>query len=385
MRAALAPRVEGARALAYNRVPWESSINTSTDPPPSAAAWSSSRRTFDYAALARRLLEIEELESSPGFWGDPEKSRKLIAEKKLARGVVEPIREAEHALDEVATYVELGAEGGAEEVVGEIQALLAKADGIAAALDFRLMLGGPNDPASAFVMISAGAGGVDSCDWAGMLLRMYVRWAESKGFDVEHIEVVEESEGGIKNATIRVGGDYAFGYLKAETGVHRLVRISPFDSQARRHTAFASVEVTPELEDEAGVEVREEDLQIDTMRAGGAGGQHVNKTESAVRMTHIPTGLVVRCQSERSQHKNRAMALKLLKAKIVAMREAARDEQMAKLYGAKGEIAFGSQIRSYVLHPYQMVKDHRTGVETANIQAVLDGGLDAFIEAYLRG
>jgi peptide chain release factor 2 len=246
------------------------------------------------------------------------------------------------------------------------------------------MLGGPNDAASAFLQVSPGAGGVDSCVWAAMLLRMYTRWAEDKGFRVEEVELIEEPEGGIRGATIRVAGDYAFGWLKAETGVHRLVRISPFDAQARRHTAFAAVEVTPELEDDVDIEIREEDLEIDTMRAGGAGGQHVNKTESAVRMKHIPTGVVVRCQSQRSQHKNRAMALQLLKAKLVAMREAERDAELSKLYGDRGEIAFGSQIRSYVLHPYQMVKDHRTDVQTGNIQAVLDGDLDEFMAEYLR-
>lgn len=232
--------------------------------------------------------------------------------------------------------------------------------------------------------VNAGAGGTEACDWAAMLLRMYTLWAESKGYTVTWLDQLQGEEAGIKNATILIKGDYAYGYLKAESGVHRLVRISPFDSNKRRHTSFASIDVLPELPEEIKIDIKEADLKIDTYRAGGKGGQHVNKTDSAVRITHIPTGIVTQCQNERSQFKNKSMAMKLLRAKLYERERQKKAKETENAYDSKKDIEWGSQIRSYVLHPYKMVKDHRTGFETGNAQAVLDGELDNFIEAYLK-
>lgn len=252
-------------------------------------------------------------------------------------------------------------------------------------LEFKTLLGGETDPNSAIMSVNAGAGGTEACDWAGMLLRMYTMWAESKGYQITWIDQLPGEEAGIKNATILVRGDYAYGYLKSESGVHRLVRISPFDSNKRRHTSFASIDVIPEISDEIRIDIKESDLKIDTFRAGGKGGQHVNKTDSAVRITHLPTGIITQCQNERSQFKNKEMAVKLLKAKLYEMQMRKKAKETENAYIAKKDIEWGSQIRSYVLHPYKMVKDHRTGFEVGNADAVLDGKLDGFIEAYLKG
>jgi len=251
------------------------------------------------------------------------------------------------------------------------------------AAEFKRMLGGENDRNNAIVSIHSGAGGTEAQDWAEMLLRMYLRWAERKGFVTEIIDYLPGEEAGVKSTTFTVNGEYAYGYLKAESGIHRLVRISPFDAGKRRHTSFASVFVYPEIQEDIVVEIDEEDLRIDTFRSSGAGGQHVNKTDSAVRITHLPTGIVVQCQNERSQHKNRAMAMKVLKARLYELKKREQEEKMEQLHSTKKDIAWGSQIRSYILQPYRLVKDHRTNLEMGDVDAVLDGDLDGFIQAYL--
>ena len=315
------------------------------------------------------------------FWNDKTKAKETVDELKRLKATIEPWAGLGKGVDDAAEMAEL-AEGDADKA--EVEKAVADLEKKGEHLEFQLMMSGPHDASNAIVSINPGAGGIESCDWAQMLVRMYTRWAERSGFAIETIELVPNDEGGIKTASFAVRGPYAYGYLRSEIGVHRLVRISPFDAQKRRHTSFAAVDVLPEFEEELEIEIEEKDLRIETYRSGGAGGQHVNKTESAVRITHVPTGVVAACQNERSQHRNRAMAMKMLKGKLFRLQELERDAEMKKLYGEKGEIAFGSQIRNYVLQPYQLVKDVRTEHETASVDAVLEGALDPFIEAYLR-
>jgi len=321
--------------------------------------------------------------SQPGFWDDAEAAQKLMAQKKLCVGVLEPIDRIRKLIEDAGVLVELG-QDDPQSVEADLVDTEQKIQAAIEALEFQLMLGGEHDSKNAIVSLQPGAGGVDANDWAEMLLRMYVKWAPRHGYEVEEMDFQSAEEAGIKNATIRVKGPFAYGRLKAEQGVHRLVRISPFDGQARRQTSFASVEVVPEFEDDVEVDIRKEDLKVDTYRSSGAGGQHVNKTESAIRITHIPTGIVVACQAERSQHKNRESAMKTLKGKLYQLEMSKREAELAKFYGDRGSISWGNQIRSYVLQPYQMCKDLRTDYETSDVQGVLDGHLDKFIEAYLK-
>jgi peptide chain release factor 2 len=319
-----------------------------------------------------------------GFWNDQESARSTVAELKRLKSRLDPVVKLEQKLDELDLMVQLVGDEPTAENVAEAEALGAGVADAMNKLEFAVMLDGEYDVRSAYLSVQAGAGGTESCDWAAMLLRMYVRWAEREGYEVELIDRQEGEEAGIKSATVLVKGDWAYGYLKAEVGVHRLVRLSPFDAQNRRQTSFAAVEASPEVDDAEAIEIRPEDLRVDTYRSGGAGGQHVNKTDSAIRLTHLPTGIVVACQTERSQHKNRNTAMKMLAAKLIARAEAEQQAKLAGLQGEQTEIGWGRQIRSYVLHPYQMVKDHRTDHETGNTTAVLDGDIQEFIETYLR-
>lgn len=321
--------------------------------------------------------------TQPGFWDDQERAQKVVQQKKLCAQVVEPIDRLSQVIEDGQVLIEMGEDDPAA-VEADLKAAKVTLDEGLDALEFQLMLGGPHDVSNAIVTLQPGAGGVDASDFAEMMLRMYVKWAAKHDYDVLEMDMQRAEEAGIRNVTIMIKGPYAYGRMKAEQGVHRLVRISPFDGNARRQTSFASVEVVPEIEDDLSVEIRKEDLRVDTYRASGAGGQHVNKTESAIRLTHLPTGVVVSCQSERSQHKNRDSAMKALRSKLYQLEMAKREEELAKFYGDRGSISWGNQIRSYVLQPYQMCKDLRTEVETSDVAGVLDGALDPFIEGYLK-
>ncbi|MCA9707531.1 MAG: peptide chain release factor 2 [Myxococcales bacterium] len=342
------------------------------------------RRHLDYEGNREKLEELDAQAADPEFWGDAERAQAVVRQQSTIKKLIESIDEAGTAFDEGRDLYELAREEGDDDSVREAWEQLGAAEALVGRLEFRRMLSGAHDDSSAIISINAGAGGVDSQDWAEMLLRMYCRWGERMGFGVKILDVQEAEQAGIRSAEISIDGEYAYGYLRSEIGVHRLVRISPFDAQARRQTSFVSVMVLPDLGDEEiEIEVRPSDLREDTYRASGKGGQHVNKTDSAVRLTHLATGIVVACQAERSQHKNRATAMRMLKARLWALEEERRQAKVEALQGEKKSIEWGSQIRSYVLHPYQQVNDHRTSLKVSNVGAVLDGDLQSFIEAYL--
>jgi peptide chain release factor 2 len=326
--------------------------------------------------------------AAPEFWSNPAGAKAVIEQANAERAVLNPFRELEKAVEDVGVMLELAGDdaGSGDLAAAEVAAELDRAEKVFRQLEVRSLLSGRFDRHNAYLTLHAGAGGTEACDWADMLLRMYRRYGEARGFDVTVLDVLPGEEAGIKSATLAVAGEYAYGLLSAERGVHRLVRISPFDANHRRHTSFASLDVVAELdeEDDGEVEIRDADLKVDTYRSGGAGGQHVNKTDSAIRITHLPTGLIVACQSERSQHMNRAKAMKLLRARLYELRQDEKRKELEKFYGDKGEIAWGRQIRSYVLQPYTLVKDHRTDFQSGQVAAVLEGELDGFIEAYLK-
>ena len=339
-----------------------------------------------YLAIDAKRASLEKLEAEAGqpeFWNDQAAAQTNISATKALKMVLDPFDAIVSGLDDAEIMLEL-AEAGEGEAAAEAATELDKVERGFQALEMQSLLGGEFDGSNAYLTLHAGAGGTESCDWADMLYRMYTRYAERKGFNIQVLDYLAGDEAGIKSVTLLISGPHAYGLLKSERGVHRLVRISPFDSQSRRHTSFVAADVTPEIDDDIDIEIVESDLRIDTYRAQGAGGQHVNTTDSAVRIVHLPTGTVVQCQAERSQHKNKAAAMKMLKARLYELEQDKKRQAVDQLYGDKGEIAWGHQIRSYVMQPYTMVKDHRTDEQVGNVQGVLDGNLDPFIEAYLK-
>ncbi|HHY23195.1 MAG TPA: peptide chain release factor 2 [Clostridiaceae bacterium] len=338
---------------------------------------------FDIPVIKNELEELEQKAADPNFWNDIEATQKVMQSIKSLKTTIEDLERLERHWQDIQTLNELGIEENDESVVEEVSEGIKKVKKDIQVLRLKTLLKGPYDKNNAIVSLHAGAGGTEAQDWVQMLLRMYTRWAENKGYTVKILDYLEGDEAGIKNVSIHVIGENAYGYLKAEKGVHRLVRISPFDSSGRRHTSFASVDIMPELDDSIEIKIDPDDLRIDTYRSSGAGGQHVNKTDSAVRITHIPTGIVVSCQSERSQFQNKDTAMKMLKSKLFELKEREQKERIEDLKGIQMKIEWGSQIRSYVFCPYTMVKDHRTDYEEGNVNSVMDGEIDGFINSYL--
>ena len=340
--------------------------------------------SLDLEGKKKRIEELEMEMEAPGFWDDPDSSNRKMKELKNLKDTAELCNKLETQYSDIETLIEMGHEEEdpdmVEEIRGELDEFIEELD----ELRISTLLSGEYDKDNAILKLNAGAGGTESCDWCGMLYRMYTRWAEKKGFSVEVLDYLDGEEAGIKSVTFQVNGENAYGYLKSEKGVHRLVRISPFNAQGKRQTSFVSLDVMPDIEEDLDIEINPEDLRIDTYRSSGAGGQHINKTSSAVRMTHIPTGIVAACQNERSQFQNKEQCLRLLKAKLFELEMQKREQVKKGIEGEQQAIEWGSQIRSYVFQPYTLVKDNRTGIETGNIQSVMDGGLNPFIEGFLK-
>lgn len=337
---------------------------------------------LDLNAKKTRIQEINALMEAQGFWDDQAQANKVMAEFKYLKSCVEPYEKSVRRLQDAAEFIELS--GDDELMLKQIETDLNELESDIRTVEVNNLLSGPFDRNNAILSIHAGAGGTESCDWSNMLYRMYSRWAEQQGAKLRVLDILPGDEAGIKSVTVSIEGEMIYGRLKAERGVHRLVRISPFDSNKRRHTSFSSVDVSPEVEEELDVEIKSDDLRIDVFRSSGPGGQSVNTTDSAVRITHIPTGIAVASQSERSQLQNKAVAMRILKGRLFELKQQEQEEKLSKETGEKRKIEWGSQIRSYVMQPYLLVKDHRTDVETSNVPKVLDGGIDLFIEAYLR-
>jgi len=345
--------------------------------------WQTCEAIFDLAGKERRLAEIEQVIAKNGFWDNPEETKPILKERTSLSNKIENFKKLTTDLEESQILLGLAIDESDQEALAEVTQQITALDQKVAALSLQIMLDGEDDGKNAIISINAGAGGTEAQDWSEMLFRMYTRWVERRGYEIELIDLQPGEEAGIKSVTFTAEGENAYGYLKSEIGVHRLVRISPFNASGKRHTSFASVFVYPELDQEIVIDIEEKDLRIDVFRASGAGGQHVNKTSSAVRITHLPTGMVVQCQQEKSQHRNRDLAMKVLKARLYQLEKEKQEERLQEVHDSKDEIAWGSQIRSYVLHPYQMVKDHRINLDIGNVNEVLDGGIDPFIEGVL--
>lgn len=342
------------------------------------------RESLNLDAKIRRIDELDKTMEEPSFWEDAELSTRLVKEAKHLKDTVAEFNRLQNQYEEIGLMIEMGYEENDPAIVPEIQKMVDEFSDELEALRLRTLLTGEYDGNNAIMRLNAGAGGTESCDWCSILYRMYCRWAESKGFSVEMLDYLAGEEAGIKSVTLQINGENAFGYLKSERGVHRLVRISPFNANGKRQTSFVSCDVMPDIEEDLDVEINPDDLRIDIYRSSGAGGQHINKTSSAVRITHIPTGIVVQCQNERSQFQNKDRAMQMLKAKLYMLKQQENAEKISDLRGDVKEIAWGSQIRSYVLQPYTLIKDHRTGFESGNVTSVLDGSIDGFISAYLK-